>query len=80
MEKLAAGFEVYLADERHPVFDRAVVLTAGIEVRRQRLEQRKREEPTEVADDDLMVVKAPETFLQWSANLSPRPFAVSVPT
>jgi thymidylate kinase len=69
MEKLAAGFEVYLADKRHPTFDRAVVLTAGIEVRRQRLKKRQREEPGEVADDDLMVVKAPETFLRMEREL-----------
>ena len=48
---------------RHPRFEASVVLTASLDARRQRLEWRRRNQPHEVADDDLLVVRDPARFL-----------------
>jgi thymidylate kinase len=62
-EALAGKFAQMLDDGRHPVFDKAVVLTASIAKRRERLEERRRLAPHEVAEDDLAVEKNPAMFM-----------------
>lgn len=47
----------------HPRFDCSLVLTASIEKRQERLLERQRLNPEEVAEDDLMVLKNPKVFL-----------------
>ena len=47
----------------HPRFDCSLVLTASIEKRQERLLERQRSNPEEVAEDDLMVLKNPKGFL-----------------
>jgi thymidylate kinase len=47
----------------HPRFDRSLVFTASIEARQGRLQQRMRDNPEEVAPDDLMVLRKPEKFM-----------------
>ena len=59
---LANGFSNLLDDPAYPRFDRAVVLTASFEARRERLEMRRRQAPEEVAPDDLVVLNAPDVF------------------
>lgn len=61
-EQFAQAFLRLLDAPEYPRFDCAIVLTANIEVRRQRLEMRRREAPHEIAEDDLAVVKTPDTF------------------
>lgn len=53
----------------HPDFDHTFILTASLEARRERLEKRQREQPDEVAPDDLMVIKRPEKFLAMEKQL-----------
>lgn len=53
----------------HPRFRTSIVLTAPIEVRLDRLKQRYRNAPAEVAPDDLMVRDAPATFLEMESML-----------
>jgi thymidylate kinase len=55
--------------DRHPQFTKSLVLTASIEVRQQRLKQRQQENPEEVAEDDLLVIKKPDLFLRMEQNL-----------
>lgn len=66
---LANGFENLLNDPAYPRFDGAVVLTASLEVRRERLEMRRQQAPDEVAPDDLAVLRAPDTFLRMEEIL-----------
>lgn len=47
----------------HPRFGRSIVLTASIDARIDRLKQRMRMNPHEVAPDDLAIITAPEQFL-----------------
>lgn len=47
----------------HPRFDSSFVFTASIEARQGRLQQRMRDNPEEVAPDDLMVLRKPEKFM-----------------
>lgn len=47
----------------HPRFDNSFVFTASIEARQERLQQRMRDNPEEVASDDLMVLRNPEKFM-----------------
>lgn len=68
-EALAAKFAQMLDDGRHPVFDKAVVLTASIAKRRERLEERRRLAPHEIAEDDLAVEKDPATFMRMEEIL-----------
>jgi len=65
--RLAADFEGLLGI--HPCFDRSIVLTAAREARLERLEARRRANPAEVADDDLLVVGDPELFYRMEARL-----------
>lgn len=55
----AQAFARLLDAPEHPRFDGAIVLTANIDVRLQRLEMRRREAPHEIADDDLVVINTP---------------------
>lgn len=59
---MANAFAALLDGDRYPRFDRAIVLTASIAVRRARLERRRREAPAEIAADDLAVIAAPDIF------------------
>ncbi|MGK7870771.1 hypothetical protein [Falsiroseomonas sp. E2-1-a20] len=68
-EGMAQAFAGLLDDPAHPRFACCVVLTAGLAARRARLEMRRRDAPEEIADDDLAVISAPETFLQMDAML-----------
>ena len=61
-EGLANAFAKLLDDNAHPRFTCSVVLTASIPARRSRLEERRRQAPEEIADDDLAVIAAPDTF------------------
>lgn len=47
----------------HPLFDNSFVFTASIKARQDRLQQRIRRNPEEVAPDDLMVLRKPEKFM-----------------
>lgn len=47
----------------HPRFDSSFVFTASIEARQGRLQQRMRDNPEEVAPDDLMVLRNPGKFM-----------------
>lgn len=67
---MAEPFARLLADARFPRFDRAIVLVASVEARLARLEKRQREEPGEVAEDDLLVVKNPALFMRMEAVLA----------
>ncbi len=49
----------------HPRFDKTFILTANHFARLLRLYKRQAEEPTEVAPDDLMIIKESENFLLW---------------
>jgi hypothetical protein len=60
--RIARAFAALLDADEHPRFDRSIVLTASLEARRNRLEMRRREAPEEIADDDLAVLVAPDTF------------------
>src|SRR5207248_3008192 len=60
MGHLANAFRQLL--DSYPVFDVSVVLTASLEVRRGRLEMRRRAAPGEIADDDELVNRDPDTF------------------
>lgn len=62
MEDLAKAFATLLDDPAHPKFACSIVLTASIPARRARLEKRRSEAPSEVADDDLAVIATPDTF------------------
>jgi thymidylate kinase len=55
--------------EEHPRFGATVVLTASIEARLERLEIRARDNPDEVAPDDLAVKQNPDQFLAMEAVL-----------
>jgi len=67
MPKIRALFEELLP--LHPRFGASIVLTASIEARKLRLAKRMAEEPDQVADDDLMVLRAPERFLAMEQAL-----------
>lgn len=54
---------------RHPRFGISIVLTASIEARLDRLAQRYRDAPDEVAPDDLAVKTNPERFLRMEKIL-----------
>jgi thymidylate kinase len=54
---------------RHPRFGVTIVLTATIEARLARLDERSRLAPGEVAPDDLMIVREPEKFLAMETTL-----------
>jgi thymidylate kinase len=54
---------------RHPRFTRSFVLTASLDVRRQRLKERQCQQPDEIAADDLQILRAPERFLAMEAAL-----------
>lgn len=60
--ELAGSFARLLDDPSYPNFDDAVVLTASLDARQERLEMRRREAPEEVAPDDLAVIQTPELF------------------
>lgn len=53
----------------HPRFDNSFVFTASIEARQERLQQRMRDNPEEVAPDDLMVIRKPEKFMAMEKAL-----------
>lgn len=62
--------------KEHPHFDVSFYLAASMEARRSRLNQRMRDNPEEVASDDLMVVRNPDRFIamervlrEWSTNI-----------
>jgi cytidylate kinase len=55
--------------EIHPKFTKSVLLTASIEKRQERLLQRQKDNPEEVAPDDLLVVEKPNLFMEMEANL-----------
>lgn len=67
--RFAQAFASLLDDPAYPRFDAAIVLTANLEVRRQRLEMRRREAPQEIADDDLAVINTPAIFEQMDRIL-----------
>ncbi len=48
---------------QHPQFSNSVILTASIESRKRRLDQRIAETPKTVTSGDLMIIKKPEKFL-----------------
>lgn len=60
MDLLASSFQRLL--DRYPEFDLSIVLTANIAVRRERLELRRLATPDEIADDDELVNREPDTF------------------
>jgi thymidylate kinase len=65
----------------HPQFDRSFVLTASIESRQGRLQERMRTNPEEIAPDDLMVVRSPEKFVameQCLIDLAQTAFSATV--
>jgi hypothetical protein len=66
---LADGFAHILDDPQYPRFDAAVVLTASLEERRNRLEKRRMEAPDEIAPDDLAVVATPDLFIRMEEIL-----------
>jgi thymidylate kinase len=62
--------------KEHPRFDASFYLAASMEARRSRLDQRIRDNPEEVAPDDLMVVRNPDRFVamegvlrEWSTKI-----------
>lgn len=67
--ELAKSFRALLSDSRHPTYDAAIVLTADICARRDRLTMRQRKNPEEVANDDLLVLHDPELFLSMERHL-----------
>lgn len=66
---LADGFGRLIAQPDFPVVHRAVVLTASLEARRERLEMRRLEAPEEIAPDDLAVIATPDLFLRMEEIL-----------
>lgn len=54
---------------RHPRFTCSIVLTASLEVRRQRLESRRLQQPEEIAPDDLAILRSPDHFLAMEKSL-----------
>jgi thymidylate kinase len=54
---------------RHPRFGTSVILTASIDARRHRLDQRRRLNPAEVAPDDLAIERDPARFLRMESAL-----------
>jgi hypothetical protein len=54
---------------RHPRFGHSVVLTASIDARRHRLDERRAVAPEEVASDDLLIESAPEMFCEMERAL-----------
>ena len=54
---------------RHPQFDSSFIFTANIEQRLKRLEQRQRNNPESVTNDDLLIKTNPEKFLAREACL-----------
>jgi len=53
----------------HPKFDASFVFTAGIEERLKRLEMRSKNQPDQIAAEDLLVKENPEKFLAMEACL-----------
>ena len=66
---LADGFARILNDPRYPQFDAAVVLTASLEERLNRLNKRRKEAPDEIAPDDLAAARTPDLFLRMEEVL-----------
>ncbi len=66
---LADGFARLMARPDFPQVRGAVVLTASLAVRRERLEMRRNEAPDEVAPDDLVVITTPNLFLRMEEIL-----------
>jgi thymidylate kinase len=54
---------------RHPRFMRSFVLTASLAVRERRLERRRQRQTEEIAPDDLMILRAPDSFLAMEEAL-----------
>jgi hypothetical protein len=54
---------------RHPRFTKSFVLTASLDARRHRLGERQREQPDEVASDDLQILRHPDRFLKMETTL-----------
>ncbi|MBN1262870.1 MAG: hypothetical protein JW991_00775 [Candidatus Pacebacteria bacterium] len=52
---------------QHPLFDHSFILTASLEARLQRLEQRRKDRTDLVTERDLMIVAAPERFMAMEA-------------
>ncbi len=63
-DDLADGFNRLLDHKSFPQVEATVVLTASLDVRRARLEMRRRESPDEIAPDDLAVIRTPDLFLR----------------
>jgi len=53
----------------HPRFTASFVLTASLDVRRERLQMRRERSPGELAPDDLLVEKDPRRFLEMEREL-----------
>ncbi len=65
--QVVEAFERLLPE--HPRFFVTIVLTASIEVRRQRLQMRRERSACEIAPDDLLVERDPEMFLAMERDL-----------
>jgi hypothetical protein len=65
--KIVELLESLLPD--HPRFTKSLVLTANIEARTDRLNSRYRENPEEVAPDDLLILTEPEKFFKMESYL-----------
>lgn len=68
-ERLTSELLRLFIEFNHPIFDSSIILTASIEERKKRLKQRYRDNPEEIADDDLMIINKPEKFLQMEQVL-----------
>lgn len=62
--------------KEHPRFNGSFYLAASMDARKARLQQRMRDNPEEVAPDDLMVLRSPEKFMamegilrEWSTKI-----------
>ena len=62
--------------KEHPHFNGSFYLAASMDARKARLQQRMRDNPEEVAPDDLMVLRSPEKFMamegvlrEWSTKI-----------
>ncbi len=66
---LADGFARIMDRPGFPQICGAVVLTASLAVRRERLDMRRQEAPDEIAPDDLAVITTPDLFLRMEEIL-----------
>lgn len=66
-DELAGAFTKLIPE--HPVPDKSFYLTANIETRRQRLEQRIKQEPNKLTSMDMLIINDPNRFMQMDESL-----------